>query len=113
VYQLPSPSDQKDRQPDVSSHLRGRVLFGKDFGFEYIDRHSEEGALIKTTYITEEFNFEKYKAYYRKLNIPMFLVSEKKEIQVFSTDIEPKPQPGGILIAMVYEESGKIKKIDE
>ncbi len=103
VYQLPSPSDQTDGKPVVSSHLRGRVLFGTEYGYENLNRYSENGALIKTTEITPEFDFEQYRQHYDRLAIPMFLITDKNEIQVFSSDNQPQPLAGMLLISMVYE----------
>jgi len=105
VYQLPSPSDRLEGRPVEAAHLRGRVLFGKDYGYELIDRYIENGAVIKTTEITAEFDYARFKQHYRQLAVPMFLIPEKNKILIFTQENQPDPAPGSLLISLVYEQS--------
>ena len=104
LYQLPLQVKSKRRsQQGVPHHLRGRLLFGKDTTFPYLNERFEKGATIKKTPLTNEFDYESFKNYYGENAIPLFLIKENRDLAVFATDNPPTPQPGQQLISLVDE----------
>ncbi len=95
IYQL-APGDAKR----TSDTLRGRLLFGEGINFSFLDRRFRSGMVVKTTHLTEEFDFEAFKTRYADA-IPLFLINENRELSVFTADKPPQPKPGQTLISFV------------
>jgi len=101
VYQLPSEGEEKDQREAVSRHLRGRLLFGPGMTFNYLASRFAQGAAIKTTSLTEKFDYDAFQTYYGEAAVPLFLVDQNGNLVVFTTDNQPKPQPGQKLISLI------------
>jgi NhaP-type Na+/H+ or K+/H+ antiporter len=96
VYQL-CPEDEKR----VSQRLRGRLLFSPGVTYSSIGDRFRQGAVVKATHLTEEFDFEAFKKLYKGEVVPLFIANEKKELAVFATDSDLQPRPGHTLISLV------------
>jgi len=106
-YQL-SHRDKTERESDkISPHLIGRILFGKDITFDYLAGRYNRGAKIKPIPITDRFDFDAFKEFYGETTVPLFLVTENDELEVFATDNPPSPQSGQTLICLVDEKESK------
>ena len=101
VYQLSPGGDEEGRKEEVSQHLRGRLLFGKDVTYQYITQRIYSGAIIKATPLTEKFDFAAFQSYYGPEAIPLFLISPAGNAFAFTTDTPLKPEPGQTLISLV------------
>lgn len=103
VYQLSSEKDEGSQKKTqaVSKQLRGRLLFGNEINYNYINRKIYYGAIVKKTNLTKEFDLEAFKNYYGKTTIPLFLITENKKLLMFTTDKAISPKPGQILISIV------------
>ena len=101
VYQFPPESEESERQEAVSQHLRGRTLFGKGIAYTYLCDRCASGAVIKTTSLTDEFDYGDFQAFYIEAVIPLFLIDPAGNLMVFATDNPLTPQPGQTLISLV------------
>ena len=102
VYQLPPPtSTQKSRQAEMPMHLRGRYLFDKEATFDNIEARMRAGAVVKKNSITDEFDFGAFMDKYGESAIPLFVVTESRQLRVFTTDGRPPVEPGCKLISIV------------
>ncbi len=101
VYQLSPGGDEEGRKEEVSQHLRGRLLFGKDITYQYITQRIYSGAIIKATPLTEKFDFAAFQSYYGAEALPLFLISSAGNAFAFTTDTPLKPEPGQTLISLV------------
>lgn len=102
LYQLkPAEGDKKVEKETVSKSLRGRYLFGPDITHGYLLKRFFSGGIIKKTKLTEEFDFEAFKARYGETAVPLFLINEDGDIMVFTIDKPPIPKPGHTLISLV------------
>ncbi len=101
VYQLPTEGEDKGHKEATSHHLRGRLLFGSGITYSYLSERFSAGAVIKTTSLTEDFNFDSFKTHYGEAAVPLFLVDQNNNLTVFTTDNPPKPQPGQKLISLI------------
>ena len=88
-------------RPGHARTLRGRLLFGPDLTCFAIDRLMAQGATIKTTPLTEEFDFESYRAHYGAAAIPLMLITPDKRLRLFTTDDPPKPEPGDLVVSLI------------
>ncbi len=99
AYQL-MPEDEK--QLDAHSrHLRGRFLFGKGMTHSVLTQRFTEEAVIKKTRLSEDYGLEEHKARYGGEVLPLFLITEGGDLQVFTAEVNPKPQAGQTLISLV------------
>lgn len=101
LYQLPLEGEKEGDKRTVSRHLRGRLLFGPDLTYGHLSRLFDGGATIKTTSLTEEFDYDDFQAHRASKTIPLFLISQNGNLTVFTMDNPPKPQPGQKLISII------------
>lgn len=101
LYQLPLEGEKEGDKRTVSRHLRGRLLFGPDLTYGHLSRLFAGGATIKTTSLTEEFDYDDFQAHRASKTIPLFLISQNGNLTVFTTDNPPQPQPGQKLISII------------
>jgi NhaP-type Na+/H+ or K+/H+ antiporter len=102
LYQL-HPGRKREKEP-VSKHLHGRFLFTPEMTFEELSGRFENGAAIKKTNITEQFTYASFKEKYSAA-VPLFLVTEKGELQILTADDkQPEPVPEQSIISLVGPE---------
>ena len=95
VYRL-APESEKG----VAHEFRGRGLFGEEVTFgELYDRY-KDGAVIKKTKLTDEFDYEKFTDLYGGEALPLFVINEKGELRVFAADDTPEPASGQTVVAL-------------
>ena len=101
IYQLPPKGEEGSPREMVSQHLQGRFLFGTGITYTYLSRRFDEGAVIRTTKLTQEFDYDDFRALYGEEAIPLFSVGQSGNLMVFTRDNPPSPRPGQILISLV------------
>ena len=101
VYQLAPEAEAKNSDETIAPHLRGRLLFGSDVTFTFLTACFEAGAEVKKTGITEEFDYDAFRALYAERAVPLFLINETGSLLVFTADNPPAPKPGQSLISLV------------
>lgn len=102
VYQLPKLSKFSARSEEsIPQHLRGRLLFGAEATFSYLDSKFASGASLKKTPLTDEFNYDSFQSLYGEKALPLFIIKESGELVVLALDNMPTPLPGQYLISLV------------
>jgi hypothetical protein len=101
VYQLTSDSDERGGKKTVSQHLRGRPLFRPGITYSQLSSRVAAGAVIKTTSLTDDFDYDAFQGHYGGLAVPLFLVDKNGDLTVFTIDRPPQPQPGQKLISLI------------
>ncbi len=99
AYQL-MPEDEKLLEAH-SRHLRGRFLFAKGMTHTALTRQFTDKAVVKKTHLSETFGLEELRAQYGGEVLPLFLITEDGELQVFTAEGKIKPQPGQTLVSLV------------
>jgi len=106
VYQLPKMSKFSARSEEsIPQHLRGRLLFGPEATFSYLDSKFTSGASLKKTPLTDEFGYDSFKSLYGDKALPLFVIKENGELVVLASDNTPTPLPGQYLISLVDTEN--------
>ncbi len=100
VYQLPPESSEEGPRKTVSQHLQGRLLFSPEITYAYLSQRFAHGAVVKTTKLTQEFDYNAFQALYDDA-VPLFLITQNGNLVVFTKDNPPSPQPGQTLISLV------------
>lgn len=104
VYQLSPKKTESKRKEAVSSPLQGRLLFDSNLTYADLTHRFENGATIKTTKLTEQFNYKAFKSMYGKGAISMFLIDPTGQMSVFTAGNSLSPQPGDSIISLVESE---------
>ncbi len=89
---------------DISKELRSNIFPSENLTYPLLEKY-EPTLSVKTTKITNEFNFEKYLSKYKDTFIyPIFTFTKEKKLLVFSEDNSPIPKDGDFLISIVLNE---------
>jgi len=100
VYTLSDESEREHRKHRVTGESRGRVLFGGEHSLEDLLESLASGAKIKTTELTDEFDFAEYQS--RNLDSLLIFATDKSGRVHFPTnDGGTSPGPGWTVSAMV------------
>lgn len=94
-------------QHEVAAHHKGRTLFGGDVTYGTLARMLNHGAEIRTTKLTESFNFEQYLNAHRHSAIPLFAAGPKGRFEAFSSDSDLKPVAGWTILSLVPPDSSQ------
>ncbi|MBW3582284.1 MAG: cation:proton antiporter [Euryarchaeota archaeon] len=102
AYQLPM-TERKEPVGTPARRLAGRMLFGSRWSYARLHDHLRSGWVVKTTKITEEFDWEDYKRLYGDDFVPLFLVYEGRAWP-FTSAHWPTPEPETIIISLARED---------
>jgi hypothetical protein len=106
VYQLAIEEKTAEQGTSVSKELRGQILFGSKFNYDFLTDKFSQNATVKSTPITEEFDFDDFQKKHTEGNvIPLFLIRDKKYLKIFTDKSTPNPQPQDVLISLFINHS--------
>ena len=109
VYQLSPKESGSSRKETVPMPLRGRLLFASNITYRELTHRFETGSVVKTTKLTNQFDYKEFLAFYGDKAVPLLLINETGELRVFTTDQELFPQPGDAIISLVEStETGSV-----
>lgn len=101
-YQLaPRSEGRKAQQTSLPRHLKGRYLFNEEATYDYLMARLDNGAVIKSNRMTEEFDFDDFQSKYGDSAMPLFLITDTGDLRVFTADSQPTPRVGHLLISLV------------
>lgn len=101
VYQLPPHGHEEMRTKKLPHHLRGRLLFNKQISYPYLHELFDQGAVIKKTTFSQTYTYKLFQSQLDKKVTPLFLITEKKDLLVYTTESQPTPRAGQTLISIV------------
>lgn len=97
-YQFAPQHSEKSKS---DHHHTQRILFKKDQDFNELNRAVANGASIKITNISKEFDQTKFYEQHEGRAIPLAVISENKKLQPFSSDYQPKLKAGVSVIFLL------------
>lgn len=105
LYQLMPANLEKMKEDDKFSpqHLRGRFLFGKEDTFSSLTKKIQNGFVIKSTKLSEEFIYDDFINKYGNDTVPLFFITEDKNLLIITSDSPIEPKSGFTLVALVNE----------
>lgn len=111
IYQLPMAEmdDATSSNTVPPAHLTGRFLFGSEMTYAHLTDKFRDGAIVKATKLTGDFNYDDFVRQYGDLAIPLFLITERNKLRIYTADNQPIPKPGNTIISLV-EPSGERDK---
>jgi NhaP-type Na+/H+ or K+/H+ antiporter len=102
VYQLPT-TEMDSFRDSPAQHLHGRFLFHQGLTYGRINVLMRAGATIKTTQLTDKFDYASFMAENSTHVIPLFVI-RGESLLVFTCDQQPHPEVGDRLISLVTPE---------
>ncbi|UCH10101.1 MAG: sodium:proton antiporter [Fidelibacterota bacterium] len=104
LYQLaPAANPMETISEFTPLHLRGRFLFSTGATYQALSELKAQGAVIKTTTLTDSFDFAAYQQQYGASAIPLFLIGQDGSLRIFTVDGGLTPEKGQVVISMVIE----------
>lgn len=97
TYQL-SPSEAVE---DPALHLRGRFLFDETANYTVLSRQIKDGAAIKTTRLSDQFDYEAFQALYQGEALLLFVISATDHLTIHTMDAPLAPVPGEMIISLI------------
>ncbi|MGI9287090.1 MAG: cation:proton antiporter [Pseudomonadales bacterium] len=99
-------ADLSGKKTSISHTYKGAFLGNEDLTFGKLSQWLKQGARIRTTQITEEYNFANFIDQNATKVIPLIAIDKKRHMQIF-TDKETVEPKAGWLIISVYKEDSK------
>ncbi len=87
----------------ASPHLAGKALFGREITFSGLSALLAKGWKIRSTGLTDSFTFESYAQQYENRFVPLFAVSARGKLEIFTPEKEVHPLPGWTIISLIQE----------
>lgn len=100
LYQLCPESFNEKNENMPQTHLRGRFIFAEGLTYTSLSNQFYIGSIPKLIRINDDFNLKEYLTHTDVNVIPLYLVKEDKQIQLFTSDKSPEPKSGDILIVL-------------
>lgn len=114
VYQLPILRKEGMPEEALSRDLRGRLLFSPEASFAELHQRFANGAVVKVTPITREFDYRAYYARYGTNALPLFLIDPANQrLSIFTTDKTLVPQPGQSIVSLIRNENAISQPVTE
>jgi NhaP-type Na+/H+ or K+/H+ antiporter len=96
---------ETDRKKATEGH--GRLVFHKDFLLSDLNTLLAQGAVIRKTKLSKEFDYRQWEAKHGANTVPLFLIQESGNLRVFTLNSPPTPGPGQTIIALGQPEPTK------
>lgn len=107
IYAL-QPSAEKTRgdKHAVSPERRGRMLFDEGATYARLASLISKGARIRSTKLTESFGFDELYKQSRGRLIPLFAITPKGQLRIFTAQTKLEPQAGWTILSLAEDVSG-------
>jgi NhaP-type Na+/H+ or K+/H+ antiporter len=101
IFTLTAPADQKatDKFRAGVSYV-GNRLFGEDVTYADLVGMVARGRQVKSTRLSDEFDWETYRSKYGASRLPLFMIDPKGLVKPFTSDTELTPTAGSIIISL-------------
>ena len=87
----------------LATGLRTNTLFARDVTWTRLASLMGQGAVTRSTRLTEEYGLEAYNADQERQSVNLFALDDKGRLQVFTADSEFEPGPGWTIVSLALE----------
>ncbi len=102
VYSLLTTEEKRaTEKAAIGKEFTCKRMFGNDVTLAKLASMLSKGAEIRVTHITESFTFDAYMEKYQGKVIPLFALTPKGHLRVFTTDSELRPLPQWNVIGLL------------
>lgn len=109
VYVLPLPKEQREKRAP-GPEQGALTLFREDATYAKLASLLSQGAGLKVTPLSEDFDFAAYRARHGEGTIPLFALDPRGRLRIFTVEHPLEPAPGWSVIGLVppaADETGK------
>ena len=85
----------------ISTRHRGKQLFGAEVTHGTLASWIRNGAEVRSTQLSEEFDFETYRNRYGEHCLPLFVIDPKDRLQMFTVENNLSPEPGWTIVSLI------------
>lgn len=101
VYQLAPSKNAGQTSKAYPRHLGGRLLFSRGCTYEFLSGQFNNGATLEVVELTDEKDYEQYRAWKGALTLPLFAITEEGTITISTSRNPLVPRPGQIVVVLV------------
>jgi hypothetical protein len=96
-------AEEKDDQDKIriNDSFRAPRLFGENVSMQKLASMIAQGAEIRATDLSEEYDFETWRAAAGRSSIPLFAIDPDQRLRAFTDDYQPELKPGWTVLALV------------
>ncbi|HIJ90448.1 MAG TPA: sodium:proton antiporter [Deltaproteobacteria bacterium] len=111
VFAIQAAADlEMTKERKAISRRHWQVLFGPEVTFSSLAKAlTHDGWEMRSTTLSQAFDFIAYQQLYEQRSVPLFAVTPKGQIEVFSVEERLNPQPGWTIIGLVTEPEAREK----
>jgi NhaP-type Na+/H+ or K+/H+ antiporter len=84
----------------IAEQLKGTQLFQSGLTFHRLSTLIEAGAMIKSTQLTDNFNYQDFLTKNKNTTLPLFAIDLKTQVHFFTTDAQPELKSGWHIISL-------------
>jgi hypothetical protein len=104
IFSLAVTDNNKTDKHKAIDSYQGGQLFGKDITYVELVNKVARGQIVKSTKLTEEFDWDTYQAKYKDTRLSLFEIDTKGRVKPFVVDNMPTPTVGSIVLALEPED---------
>lgn len=101
VYQLRPEAEGSTRKDTSSRLLHGRLLFDPDVTYDTLDAWFAQGATVKRTRLTEQFDYAAFLSHYGQAALPLFTLTDAGKLKPITEDATFSAGPNTVIIGLV------------
>lgn len=113
VFQLSFKRAGHARHESVGPNQRGRMIFDRGTSWTQLNEAFAKGATVKATKLSDEFTYEDFRERYGIYAIPLFVITENKDLHVMAPDTQIEPEPDDTLISLITGEKAQEEKVEK
>ena len=102
IYTLAAAADSKSAdQHRVANKHRGQILFAEDATFSKLASLIGQGAEIKATRLSKDFDYASYTEKYGNIALPLFAIDSKDTLHIYTLDSKPEPKIDWTILSLI------------
>lgn len=102
IFELKTNREQTISEKHThSTRHRGYQLFGEEITYGQIASLLRQGAEIKSTQLSDEYDYEAYISNRTEQLIPLFASDQRGRLHIFTSEKEITPEPGWSVISLI------------
>jgi hypothetical protein len=108
IFELKTNKEQiLSEKHSLSTRHRGPQLFNSDITYGQIASLLRQGAEIKSTQLSDEYDYDAYTRNRTEQLIPLFAIDDRGRLQIFTTEHEITPDSGWSIISLMNNQEAE------
>jgi len=108
IFFLATESDEKDSGSRKGISHNAKVLFGNTISYAKLASLISQGASVKQTTLSDNFDYDDYQKQYGNRALPLFAFDSKKRLHFFTSTHTIVPEEAWTIVALIQAEKDEI-----